>query len=94
MEKTNEVTWVRLHLVPQTESNAMPDNIVGILTQETATSFVLMKVLEQNDETFEIQATEGMSFINRTYVWRCEILPEPPQLENIEEEYNGEGGLG
>lgn len=91
------MTWVRLHLVPQTEGNStMPPHIIGVLTQETPSAYVLMKVLEEveTDLGWTLQPKEGMDFINRTYVWRCEILPEPPQLDGMEDPYNGEGGLG
>jgi hypothetical protein len=70
----------------------MPTHIVGVLTQETATSFVLTHVLEENDD-FEVVPSQGMSFISRTYVWRCEVLPYNP-LSTDENPYNGEGGLG
>lgn len=95
----NKLTWVRLHLVPQTDNHTMPPFIVGILTSETATSFVLMKVIQtvETEEGWEEQYSPNMHFVNRTYVWCTETLAEPPQLGGLGELYNGDqltGGLG
>lgn len=96
--KQKEITWVRLHLVPQNENNAMPPFLVGILTQETKEHYVLMKVLsvEETDDGWDTVQSPNMYFVNRTYVWACEVLAEPPQLSGFGEVYTPDmgGGLG
>lgn len=98
--KSKELTWVRLHMVPQNENHAMPPFVVGILTKETANAYVLMKVLAEieTDDGWEIQPTPNMHFINRTYVWACEVLADPPQYGEFTQLYPGEdthgGGMG
>lgn len=94
--KDKKLSWAKLYLVPQNDNHAMPPYVVGILTQETAGAYVLMKMLEETEteEGWDITTSENMNFINRTYVWRVEMLREPPQLEGFGTEYSGEGGLG
>lgn len=87
--------WARLYLVPQTEGSNMPEYITGRFIQETASHYVLDSVIEYDVETDEYVATQGMSFINRTYVWRCQILPyNPLEVLNQENDDFFEGGLG
>jgi len=87
--------WVRLHLERQSESSNMPDSIIGFLTDETPGAYVLSKVIDfEEDEYYKVTPKEDntINMINRTYVWRCEILGNMPTFED----YNGEstGGLG
>jgi hypothetical protein len=98
MEETQQkgTAWVRLHLAKQTDSADMPDQIVGVLSKETASHWVLMGVIEQveTDDGWEPQQTANMHFINKTYVWNTEMLAEPPALFGEDRPYNGDGGLG
>lgn len=74
-------TWVRLHLVPQTESSEMPLYFDGYLTQETPGSYVLTKtIVVEEDEDFDVttKVVEELNFVNRTYVWRCQVLGSAP----------------
>lgn len=101
MTETTKKPWVRLYLVPQTQPSPMPEFIVGKLEQETPSSYMLSSVIEEVDteDGLSVQATEGMSFINRTYIWRLEILPAAPDLDFINAKergryFNDDGGLG
>ena len=89
--------WVRLWFVPQTEMTVMPPFIEGFLVEETPGSYVLSKVMvdHENEDTYQLERVEqvGYNFINRTYVWRCEVLGHNPAGSG-EVAYNGEGGLG
>lgn len=87
--------WVRLWLVPQTEGVEMPPYVEGFLIEETPGSYVLSRVIEERqneDFDYEKVAIEEHNFINRTYVWRCQVLGYDPTA--TVEGYNGEGGLG
>jgi hypothetical protein len=97
--------WVRLHLAPQTEDSSMPPYVVGLMTGETAAAYVLNPMLEKveeyDEEYGDIIATDtiapiGMNFINKTYVWRCQILEEKPDIDSMtsEDSLDSEGGLG
>lgn len=92
---TNAV-WVRLYLERQSEGSFMPPMVVGLLSNETAGSYVLTKVLEykENDDYgLEPIIIDSHNHINKTYVWRCEVLGEKPPID--EEPFNSdEGGLG
>ena len=89
--------WVRLWFVPQTEMTTMPPFVEGYLTEETPGAYVLSKVIveQENEETYQIDRVELVehNFINRTYVWRCQLLGRSP-VGASEDIYNGEGGLG
>ena len=78
----------------QTESSMMPPYIIGILYKDTPTHYVLTRVLEQNEETFELREREGFDFINKTYVWRCEVLGEERPYDVTEDDGYEGGGLG
>jgi hypothetical protein len=95
--------WVKLHLVPQTENNsAMPPFIIGKLESETPSSYVLSRVIErvETSEAFQYMERKAMDFINRTYVWRVEILTEMPTVDELNASEAGkyfdddDGGLG
>lgn len=94
--------WVRLYLVPQTEgTNTMPPSVVGLLTSDTPSHYVLNPMLEskQDEETYEESLVPvGMNFINRTYVWRCNVLAEKPISEvddnSVAMQEDMSGGLG
>lgn len=87
--------WVRLWLVPQTDVSEIPPYVEGFLIEETPGAYVLAKIIEERqneDFDFEKVAVDEHNFINRTYVWRCQVLGYNPAEEV--EDYNGEGGLG
>lgn len=99
-EQGNQPLWVRLHIAPQTDNTIMPPTVTGLLTGETATSYILNPLLElvEDTETGEpayLQA--GMNMVNRTYVWRVQILENKPEVEHTEEPQGlgeDDGGLG
>lgn len=88
--------WVRLYLASQSEGSGMPESVVGFLSEETASGYVLIKTLqyEQDDITYENVPVEVPKtlIVNRTYVWAVEVMGERPI--SSEEGYNGAGGLG
>lgn len=94
--------WVRLFLVPQTDQlNTMPPSVVGLLTSETGSSYVLNPMLEEqtDEDTFEsVYVQSGMNFISKTYVWRCQILEHKPDImegaQDKEEDAEELGELG
>lgn len=95
--------WVKLHLAAQTQPSVIPEFIIGRLEQEAPTSYVLSSVIEEveTSDTFEVQARQGLDFINRTYVWRLEILDEAPDVDFLNTQQRGRyfasedsGGLG
>lgn len=71
-----EVTarWVELHLEPQSDISNMPETVVGLLVSETTSSYILNPMLDSNNNPV------GMSFINRSYVWCCQVLDCTPEL--------------
>jgi hypothetical protein len=80
----------------------MPPFIVGKLQQELPSGYVLTNVLEPvNDERlvvgYRIEERNFFDTINRTYVWRCEILGGKPDLDEMpgasEADYDT-GGMG
>lgn len=101
-QKPAQAKWVRLHLVPQTETTNMPPYIEGLLTQETPGAYVLSQVIKlvTDDATYEseLQVVNEMNFVNRTYVWNCVVLEQAPTTGPTS--YNqglydiGGGGLG
>ena len=94
--------WVKLYLVPQTDNaNTMPAFVVGLLTGDTPAHYVLNPMLDgQLDEASGMHTLEpvGMNFINRVYVWRCQILESKPDEQFMEDSENMmedmSGGLG
>ena len=91
--------WVRLFLVPQTDQlNSMPPSVVGLLTGETVSNYYIlnpMLELTEDEETFEeVYVPAGMNFINKTYVWRSQILDHKPEIGVIISQDEGSGGLG
>ena len=98
--------WVKLFLVPQTDHlNSMPPSVVGLLTGETPSSYILNPMLEESedDETFDdVYIPVGLNFINKTYVWRNQILDHKPEIGEIKQlqktdidaDGYGMGGLG
>jgi hypothetical protein len=72
----------------------MPPFVIGLLTGETQDGrYILNPLLEpqENPETYEEEfVAAGMNFINRTYVWRCQILDQKPETSEEQES----GGLG
>lgn len=90
----SEGVWVRLHLVPQTEGNStMPTFIEGFMKEETPGSYVLMPTIEVNEYGERFLDEKNMNLVNRTYVWRCQVLREKPPTDE-DEEYNGEASIG
>ena len=94
---TSQPQWVKLHLVPQTEGrNTMPPYVVGLLIAETQSSYILNPILETEDQDYAYSGESqpaGMSFINRTYVWRCQILESKPNPASSEP-FDDVGGMG
>jgi len=103
----NEVQpkWVKLFLVPQTDHlNSMPPSVIGLLTGETPGSYILNPMLEptKDEETYDtVYLSAGLNFINRTYVWRNQILDYKPEVGTLEtklqrarEHDEDDGGLG
>lgn len=98
----NSKPWVRLHMARQTDSCRMPDVIIGKLQKETPTEFVLTNVLEITPEG--VSERNFYDVINRTYVYRCEVIGFRPDDEEILASQYGEvmgpslgggfGGLG
>lgn len=91
--------WVRLYLEKQSNMSRMPDHVVGFLTEETPGAYVLSKVVTQseNEDTFEVvqKVEERIHFVNRTYVWCCEVLGATlPDLSLERPAEDGLGGLG
>lgn len=88
--------WVRLHLERQSGESFMPPYIVGLLSSETPGTYMLTKVIEyrENEDELTMEPFEVAqhNHINKTYVWRCEVLGEQAPID--ETPYNGEGGLG
>lgn len=100
-QKQAQPVWVRLFMVPQTEgTNTMPPYIEGLLLSETAGSYVLNPMLEKHEDpdTGElVNVAVGMNFINKTYVWRCNVLEKKPEASEVQVDYydsEDEGGLG
>jgi hypothetical protein len=86
--------WVKLYLVPQTEVSDMPEFVVGHLTGEAAAGYVLNPMVELSEDG-QVTQMLGMNIINKTYVWRCQILDsEPGASEGEENAEEGLGGLG
>ena len=77
-------TWVKLFLVPQTDHlNSMPPSVIGLLTGETPGSYILNPMLEptEDEETYDtMYASAGLNFVNKTYVWRNQILDYKPEV--------------
>lgn len=86
--------WVRLHLVPQTEESGMPQWIVGRLEQELPQWIVLSNVIEADEDSGEPMERKHRDMVNRTYVWRCEILGinKPKITSEADDEWPG--GMG
>lgn len=85
--ENGEPVWVRLHFVANTDGSTISDPIVGVLTDDTPTSFCLTQLMayRQTDSGMESYTEGGMDFFNKAYVWRMEILPEPPSLGVLSE---------
>lgn len=89
--------WVKLHLAQQTDATGMPEAVTGLLTNETPSQYVLNPMLgsEQDEEFNTRQTSLGMCFINKSYVWCCQVLEKEPELnELIEDEEVPSGSLG
>ena len=90
--------WVRLFLVPQTDHlNSMPPSVVGLLTGETSNSHILNPMLEEAEdaETFEeVYTAVGLNLINKTYVWRCQVLEYKPEIGEAKLRKTEGGSLG
>lgn len=71
----------------------MPPFIIGLLESETPSGYMLSNVLEEDAETYDMRHRSGLDFINRTYVWRCEVLGPTLPFE-ISGNAGDEGGLG
>jgi len=88
--------WVQLYLAKQSEGSAMPESVVGFLSEETAGGYVLIKTVQykEDEDTLEMVPIEVPKtlIVSRTYVWAVEVLGDRPLFS--EEGYNGEGGLG
>lgn len=98
----SQPVWVRLFLVPQTDQlNSMPPSVVGLLTGETPGNYTLNPMLEttEDQDTFEeVYVPVGINFVNKTYVWRCQVLDHKPDVtsvtENSHRSEEDTGGLG
>ena len=97
--------WIKLFLVPQTDHlNSMPPSVIGLLIKETPGSYVLNPMLEptEDEETYDtVYISAGMNFVNKTYVWRNQILEYKPEvgvigskLQKTESYDENSGGLG
>lgn len=89
-------TWVKLYLEAQSSNTNMPDYVIGIMHSETPLAYCLVAMLVPQDVNGEMQLVpkeKGMDFINKTYVWRCEILEEEPEFI-IPDVVTEAGGLG
>lgn len=98
--------WVRLHLANQASQTSMPPVVTGILHIEDLENYVLVSVMEEEEDSLAgdifTKPSENMHFIKKTYVWNCEVLKNPPEFgrRKISEGYpdgllgDDEGGLG
>lgn len=98
MEQKEQRPWVKLHLANQTDQTNMPPFVIGVLQKEDPVGFTLSHLLEMHeDDNFEVELKPRaqLDFINRTYVWRVEILDDKP-LDNAEfqKSMTESGGLG
>lgn len=91
---TQQPQWVRLYTAPQTETADMPSSVVGLLIKETPYSYVLHPMLDVVAEDGVLEYKEvGTNAINKTYVWRCQILASMPEKVDTTQYAIG-GGLG
>lgn len=93
---------MKLYLAKQCDTSRMPPFIVGKLMVNEPAGFTLSNVLSMVADPhtvsgFRVEENKFFDVINRTYVYRVEILGGKPDLTPEEvyegEEYEG-GGLG
>jgi hypothetical protein len=68
----------------------MPDFIIGLLQESTPANYVLSNVIEEGEHGEPIERRD-FDFVNRTYVWRCEMIGAQKPFVASEDD---EGGLG
>lgn len=89
---------MKLHLAKQSEGCHMPPYIIGKLIQELPNSYCLSNVLDpvQDDNHprgYRMEERKFQDYVNRTYVYRTEILGLKPDFDDDNFTDDG-GGLG
>lgn len=90
---------MRLHLAKQSDTDMMPPYVVGKLQQELPNQYVLSHLLEPVEDPeaeggFVIEERKTFDVINRTYVWRVEMLGRKPEIVGAQPYGGYGGGLG